>query len=692
MFSLVACGEPKPEHTHNYATLKYDNEYHWFECECEEKSNITLHNIKNSECACGYIVPHSHEYTTLKTDETHHWHECVCSDKSGNEAHKGGTASCTKLAVCSVCNESYGEFVEHNHVALENNETQHWDECVCGDKKNIQNHIPGAEATETTDQKCTVCDYVIVPALGHVHTLHLTKVDANAKSCTKEGNIEYYTCNCGKWFTDNTATTEITDKASVVIGKDTHDWEAGYSNDNKHHWQTCSVCLNISDKVPHSINEERICTSCFHQVFSEGLSLKSNGNSYTVMGIGTCTDTDIIIPITYNGKPVTSIGEYAFLGCSNLTSIAIPNSITSIGMSAFSACDGLISITIPDSITSINYGMFGGCSNLTNIIISDNVTSIGASAFYNCTSLISIKIPDSITSINYGMFEGCNNLANITMPDSVTNIDSYAFSGCSSLANITIPDSVTNIDSYAFSGCTNLASIVIPDSVTSIGWRAFENCNNLTSITIPFVGAAKDGTGTHFGYIFGASMSYEHNLYVPTSLKNVIITCGTSIGNGAFRYCTSLTSITIPDSVTNIGASAFYECTGLTSIIIPDSVTNIGAEAFKSCHSLTSVTIGNSVTSIGNGAFRYCTSLTSIIIPNSVWSIGSYAFYDCSNLTSVTIPDSVENIAEYAFSGETHPTIYCEAERKPSDWDKNWNFSNCPVVWGYSGGLNSASS
>ena len=594
IFSLAACDESEPEHTHNYATLKYDNESHWFECECEEKSNITMHSIKNDECACGYIVPHSHNYTTLKT-----------------------------------------------------NEIEHWSECVCGDKKNIQNHIPGAEATETTDQKCTVCDYIIAHALSHVHTLHLTKVDANVQSCAEEGNIEYYTCDCGKWFTDNTANAEITDKTTVVIAKDTHDWEVGYSNDNKYHWQTCSVCLNISDKVPHSVNEERICTSCSHQVFSEGLFLKSNGNSYTVMGIGTCTDTDIIIPITYNGKPVTSIGEYAFLGCSNLTSIAIPNSITSIGMSAFSACNGLISITIPDSITSINYGMFGGCSNLTNIVIPDNVTSIGASAFYNCTSLISIKIPDSITSINYGMFEGCNNLANITIPNSVTNIDSYSFSGCSSLANITIPDSVTNIDSYAFSGCTNLASITIPDSVTSIGWRAFENCNNLTSITIPFVGATKGGTGTNFGYIFGASTSYEHNLYVPSSLKNVIITCGTSIGNGAFHYCTSITSITIPDSVTSIGASAFYGCTGLTSIIIPDSVTNIGAEAFKSCHNLTSITIGSSVTSIGNGAFRYCTSLTSIIIPNSVWRIGSYAFYDCSSLTSITIPDSVENINEY---------------------------------------------
>lgn len=151
-----ACGYVVP-HTHNYATLKYDNENHWFECECEEKNNITLHNIKNDECACGYIVTHSHEYTTLKTDESEHWYECVCGDKSGIEAHKGGAATCTTLAVCSVCSESYGEFREHNHTALENNETQHWYECVCGDKDSIENH-KGGTATYTELAVCSICN------------------------------------------------------------------------------------------------------------------------------------------------------------------------------------------------------------------------------------------------------------------------------------------------------------------------------------------------------------------------------------------------------------------------------------------------------------------------------------------------------------------------------------------------------
>jgi len=124
----------------------------------------------------------------------------------------------------------------------------------------------------------------------------------------------------------------------------------------------------------------------------------------------------------------------------------------------------------------------------------------------------------------------------------------------------------------------------------------------------------------------------------------------TSIGRLAFRGCTSLTSITIPDSVTSIGDHAFSGCSSLTSITIPDSVTSIGNHAFQFCHSLTSITIPNSVTSIGERAFQFCHSLTSITIPNSVTSIGDFAFGSCTSLTSVTIPDSVTSIGKGAFN------------------------------------------
>ena len=156
---------------------------------------------------------------------------------------------------------------------------------------------------------------------------------------------------------------------------------------------------------------------------------------------------------------VTSIGDYAFRGCSSLTSITLPDSVTSIGDCAFVFCVGLSSITLPDSVTSIGDSAFKNCSSLTSITIPDRVTSIEPYAFDNCSSLTSITIPNSVTSIGASAFYNCRSLTSITIPDRVTSIESRAFTGCSSLTSITIPDSVTSIGESAFSNCSSLQTI-----------------------------------------------------------------------------------------------------------------------------------------------------------------------------------------------------------------------------------------
>ena len=203
-----------------------------------------------------------------------------------------------------------------------------------------------------------------------------------------------------------------------------------------------------------------------------------------------------IIP---NDGSVTNIGNYAFSGCSGLTSIIIPDSVTNIEKGAFYGCSSLDEITIPfvgGSPTKNAYlgYIFGASSysdnseyvpsSLKKIDITGG-TEISEYAFSYCSGLITITIPDSVTSIGSSAFSGCGRLTTITIPDSVTSIDGYTFSGCSSLTSITIPDSVTSIGNYAFFGCSSLTSITIPDSVTSIGGWAFYSCDDLTSIIIP---------------------------------------------------------------------------------------------------------------------------------------------------------------------------------------------------------------
>ncbi len=260
---------------------------------------------------------------------------------------------------------------------------------------------------------------------------------------------------------------------------------------------------------------------------------------YSVLDDGTVEITKYIgsaekveIPEKINGKSVTSIGNYAFEYCENITSVTIPDSVTSIGFRVFSNCTSLTSITIPNSVTSISGEAFENCTSLTAInVASENSNYVSVNGvLYN---------KDKTTIICYPAGKKDNNYK---IPDSVTEIDDYAFNGCISLSSVTIPNSVTSIGVYAFEYCASLKSITIPDSVPLVGPGAFSNCTNLTSVTI----------------------------------QNGVM----YIGNEAFANCISLTGITIPDSVTWIGRYSFDGCTSLTSITIPNSVTSIGKKAF----------------------------------------------------------------------------------------------------------------
>ena len=279
----------------------------------------------------------------------------------------------------------------------------------------------------------------------------------------------------------------------------------------------------------------------------------------------------------------TSIGDYAFSGCSSLASIVIPAGVTSIGEYAFWGCSSLASVTFGEGsqLATIGEYAFLNCSSLASIVIPAGVTSIGEYTFSGCSSLASVTFGEGsqLATIGEYAFAGCNSLASITIPDSVTSIGDRAFDDCSSLASITIPDSVTSIGVFVFSGCSSLASITIPAGVTSIGYSAFNNCDNLTSVY--YLGDIAGWCGISgldeimsngpALYINGAKV--EGELVIPDGVE--------TIPDHAFDGQTGITSIVIPNSVTSIGNRAFSYCSGLTSIVIPVSVTIIGYGVFN---------------------------------------------------------------------------------------------------------------
>ena len=423
--------------------------------------------------------------------------------------------------------------------------------------------------------------------------------------------------------------------ALVVPGlvNDTSDPLGGISDLNSETSGSKGNSVTTSDNQSGNSSSENV---------SHGLAFTQVGyKTCVVTGIGTCTDTDLVIPnVSPAGDSVVGIEDQAFIGAHTLTSVTVPEGVKEIGDSTFLGCSNLRWFDLPDSLTTIKDNAFFNWTSLSSIEIPAGVISIDKTAFGACHQIRTITVdPDNtrfagvfnclIDKSTKTLIRGCKN-SSIPTDGSVTEIGEDAFSGIPFNQEITIPEEIVSIGDRAFLSCGILGDLYISANVRHIGEQAFSH-NYFDSITV-------DPKNTRY--------SSSGNCLIEPGTKTLIYGCKNSviptdgsvtyIGDYAFYLCI-VPSLQISESIKAIGNHAFEATSNLKDIHLPDSITSIGTEAFYQSSALTSVTLSNQLVSIGDHAFSYCQKLTSINIPASVTEIGQNPFTTCTMLETITV-------------------------------------------------------
>ena len=404
---------------------------------------------------------------------------------------------------------------------------------------------------------------------------------------------------------------------------------------------------------------------------------------------------------------VTTIGSYAFSGCTGLTRVVLPAGLTAIPDCCFNNCEKLPGITIPETVTSIGSCAFRYCSALTAITLPQGLQTLGANAFLYCENLPYVDVPDTLESAGYCIASDTTHLrcsigssaayalskknnsfynngyrlcytyadrdgsvtglvlfkyvgteAEVRVPDGVTELLYFSFYNNSAVTSVILPETVVKIGEKAFSECKNLTSVTIPQGVVEIQSAAFSMCPKLKVIDIPdglqkAAWLAEDDVRLRcsFGSSAAFALSKGGNNFCAGDfqMRYLFDDEGNRNGLRLNKYLGTDAEVTVPEEVTETG-SAFSGCATVTKITLPAGLTNLKNSAFSDCTALREIVIPDSVTTIGSYAFSGCTGLTEIVIPDSVTTIGSYAFSGCTGLTRVVLPAGLTAIPESCFN------------------------------------------
>ena len=702
----TVCGyESVSEHEHTFSEAWESNEtHHWHPSTCghdvisDKAEHIWDGGIVTKEPACTEkgektytctvcdktkkeeITASGHTFSEAwESNETHHWHPSTCGHDvvSDKVEHTGNP--------CTVC--GYENIPEHEHsleyhaakpiTCTENGNIEYWECSGCHkyfsdeqgeteitDKNSViivtEGHkwgewetVKQATCTEEgkKERQCSACtekENEPIPALNHSYGEWQT---IKEPTCTEEGKKERVCSRCSHSETE-----------TLPVIAHTYD---GYIKNSEYHWQKCSVCQNESEQEPHNF-VEGICSVCnYDSRYSWELDFTLTGDYYTVTGIGDCTDKEIKIPESYEGKPVKAIAANAFWGQTGITSLKIPKSIESIGNNAFQNCTGLEEISIENKDIELGAGAFLGCDKITWASIPAFVVSEIAVTNLKILVVIDGELENAVLS-------DAKNLVSLTVPDITTTLGAVFGANTDVLESLTLAET-TEIAEYAFKDFTALKEINLPEGINSIGADAFLNTAYYNDSS---------------NWVFNVLYLDSYLLKAKTQITGhyPINNETTVIADAAFSSCNGLTSVVLSDNVKTIGNNAFENCSGLTNVSIPGSVMSIGSDAFSGCSNLIKIetdaenpnyfsqdgilysrkntefihipadlqgdiTIADGIVTIFDNAFFGRSGLTGVIIPDSVTGIGSSVFEGCSGLISITIPFVGENIEG---NGATH--------------------------------------
>jgi serine/threonine protein kinase len=318
---------------------------------------------------------------------------------------------------------------------------------------------------------------------------------------------------------------------------------------------------------------------------------------------------DAIVEIPFGTRILC---DGAFKGNMNVKRVKLPESLVVYGCKVFYNCKNLESIILPSNLDHIPNDFFYGCEKLKEIQIPSSVKSLGDRCFNGCKRIERISLPSKMNIIGKNVFCNCSSLQSIIMPTEVNGLGSHIFQGCKELKTIVIPKGAKSIPNGMFSGCSFLCEVKMPDDITQIGSDAFDECKSL------------------------------HRILLPAKLE--------IIDRGAFME-SGIEELNIPYSVNHIGCSAFKNCKSLKFVEIPQntSLTKLENYIFEGCSSLSKITLSESIEDVGEWTFAGCTTLTNIILPSQIRRIGHGLFSGCINLQSINDLDNIKEIESEAF-------------------------------------------